>query len=98
MGSLPLGGDCLVCGEKGEGRIARVVVSLANIYVQRAMAYERVVCPALKELTNLVCTRIQRPHRDGARPLFESSAEVWVSSGLLQGQGLWVQLPGSCSL
>ena len=51
MGSLPLGGDCLVCGEKGEGRIARVVVSLANIYVQRTMAYERVVCPALKELT-----------------------------------------------
>ena len=50
MGSLPLGGDCLVCGEKGEGRIAGVVVSLASIYVQRAMAYERVVCPALKEL------------------------------------------------
>lgn len=36
---------------KGEGRIAGVIVSLASIYAQRAMAYERVVCPALKELT-----------------------------------------------
>ena len=43
---------------------------------------------------NLVRTRTQRPYRDGARPVFESSEEVQVSSGLLQGQGLWVQLPG----
>ena len=47
---------------------------------------------------NLVHTRTQRPHRHCARPVFESCAEVWVSSGLLQGQGLWVQLPGPHSL
>ena len=34
-------------------------------------------------------TRTQRPHRDWTRPVFESPVEVWVSSGLLQGQGLW---------
>ena len=32
--------------------------------------------------------------RDWARHVFESPAEVRVSSGLLQGQGLWVKLPG----
>ena len=32
------------------------------------------------------------------RPVFESPEEVWVSSDLPQGQGLWVQLPGSHSL
>ena len=36
--------------------------------------------------TNLVCTRTQRPHRNWASPV-----EVRVSSGLLQGQGFWVQ-------
>lgn len=40
-----------MCGEKGGGRSAGVIVSLASIYAQRAMAYERVMCPALKELT-----------------------------------------------
>ena len=34
---------------------------------------------------NLVCTR--RPHRDW---VWVSPAEIWVSSGLLQRQGLWV--------
>ena len=42
-----------------------------------------------------LCTRIQRPHRDRAIPVFESSVEVQVCSGLPQGQGLWVLLPGS---
>ena len=39
----------------------------------------------------LVFTRTQRPHRNWARPVFESPMEVPVSSGLPQGQGLWVQ-------
>ena len=56
-------------------------------------------CQRLRGLKqNLVHTRTQRPHRHCARPVFESPAEVWVSSGLPQGQGLWVQLPGSHSL
>ena len=42
---------------------------------------------------NLV--HMRRPHRDRARPAFEclrvSCSKVWVSSGLTQGQGLWVQ-------
>ena len=42
--------------------------------------------------------RTQRPHRDWARPMFVSPAEVCISSGLLQGQGLWVQLAGPCNL
>ena len=56
-------------------------------------------CQRLRGLKqNLVHTRTQRPHRHCARPVFESPAEVWVSSGLPQGQGRWVQLPGSHSL
>ena len=39
--------------------------------------------------------KTQRPHRDWARPVFESPIEVQVSSGLLKGQGLWMQKPGS---
>ena len=39
-----------------------------------------------------VHTMTQRPHRDLDGIMFECSpVEVWVSSGLLQGQGLWVQ-------
>ena len=53
-------------------------------------------CRAQTELC--VHTGTQRPHRDRARPVFESPAEVWVRRGLPQGQGLWVQLPGSHSL
>ena len=38
---------------------------------------------------NLVCTRT--PHRDRARLAFQGfERQVWVSSGLLQGQVLWV--------
>ena len=43
---------------------------------------------------NLVCTRIQRPHKrlgSLALSVWVSPAEARVSSGLLQGQGLWLQ-------
>ena len=46
---------------------------------------------ARRAQTNLVCTRTQRLHRDWAKNVSVSPAEVWVSSGLLQGQGHWVQ-------
>ena len=50
---------------------------------------------------NLVHTRTPKPHRDWGRPAFSvwmSPVEVLVSSGLPQGQGLWVQKPGSHSV
>ena len=48
---------------------------------------------ALSARDTRVCTRTQRPHTDPDLPLSVqlSPVEVWVSSGLLQGQGLWVQ-------
>ena len=62
---------------KGEGRIAGVIVSLASIYAQRAMAYERVVCPALKELTRQLgidTKKMIENHKDGtaSRPKFQT--------------------------
>ena len=44
--------------------------------------------PARDAQTNLLYNRAQRPHRDGDRTVWVSPAEVWASSGLLQGQRL----------
>ena len=41
--------------------------------------------------TPCLSTKTQTPHRDWDRTVFWSPEEVWVSSGLLWGQGLWVQ-------
>ena len=41
--------------------------------------------------TNLEHTRTQRPTETEAELGFSVSCGVWVSSGLLRGQGLWVQ-------
>ena len=44
--------------------------------------------------TNLVHTRTQRCHRDWDRTVWLPHEEVWVTSGLPQRQGLWVQQTG----
>ena len=41
--------------------------------------------------TNLGRTRAQGPRRDWDRTVWVCPMEIWVSSGLPQGQGLWVQ-------
>ena len=47
--------------------------------------------PTRDAQTNLLYTRAQRPHRDRQNCVCVSPAELWVSSGLPQGQRLWVQ-------
>ena len=50
---------------------------------------------AQRAQTNLVCTRTKRlPQRLREKRVWVSPEEVQVSSGLLQGQGLWVQQTG----
>ena len=73
----------------GQRRSPRKMVGRENLHLESNPISASVTERAH---TDLVCTRTQRPHRDWDKTVFiHRRVEVRVSSGLLQGHGLWVQ-------
>ena len=78
---------------QGQRRSPSKMVGGAN---SRLEANSISVREAKRAQTNLVRTRTQGPHRDRHRTVWAFPLEVRVSSGLPQGQRLWVQQTWVC--